>query len=103
VLRAGLLSPRATESITYKESDILKLTDEFQCKLFKPCGVSFGTSCLDTGWAEPPSAWDIKKDLFPEGYACMHQSAANMGARLGLWVSASACYHDALNPDWARE
>lgn len=103
MLRAGLLSPRATEPLTYKESDILKLTDEFECKLFKPRGVSFGTSCLDTGWAEPPSAWDIKEDLFPEGYARIHQSAANMGARLGLWVSPSACYHDALNPDWARE
>ena len=25
-----------------------------------------------------------------------------MGSSLGLWISPTACYHDALNPDWAR-
>jgi hypothetical protein len=86
----------------YKESDILKLMDEFEGKLFKPYGVSFDTFCIDMGWAEPRSAWEIKKDLFPEGFARIQRSAANMGASLGLWISPSACYHDALNPDWAR-
>jgi hypothetical protein len=86
----------------YKESDILNLMDEFERKLYKPYGVSFDTFCIDMGWAEPRSAWEIKKDLFPEGFARIQQSAANMGASLGLWISPSACYHDALNPDWAR-
>jgi hypothetical protein len=86
----------------YKENDILKLMDEFERKLFKPYGVSFDTFCIDMGWAEPRSAWEIKKDLFPEGFARIQRSAVNMGASLGLWISPSACYHDALNPDWAR-
>jgi hypothetical protein len=86
----------------YKESDILKLMDAFQRKLYKPYGVSFDTFCIDMGWAEPRSVWEIKKDLFPEGFARIQSSAAKMGSSLGLWISPSACYHDALNPDWAR-
>ena len=86
----------------YKESDILKLMDEFERKLYKPYGVSFDTFCIDMGWAEPLSVWEIKKDLFPEGFSRIQSAAARMGSSLGLWISPSACYHDALNPDWAR-
>jgi hypothetical protein len=86
----------------YKESDILKLIGEFEQKLFKPYGVSFDTFCIDMGWAEPRSVWEIKQDLFPEGFSRIQASAAKMGASLGLWISPTACYHDALNPDWAR-
>ena len=86
----------------YKESDILKLMAEFEQKLYKPYGVSFDTFCIDMGWAEPRSVWEIKKDLFPEGFSRIQSSAAKMGSSLGLWISPSACYHDALNPDWAR-
>ena len=86
----------------YKESDILKLMATFEQKLYKPYGVSFDTFCIDMGWAEPRSVWEIKKDLFPEGFSRIQISAAKMGASLGLWISPTACYHDALNPDWAR-
>ena len=86
----------------YKESDILKLMEEFERKLYKPYGVSFDTFCIDMGWAEPRSVWQIKKDLFPEGFSRIQSAAARMGASLGLWISPSACYHDALDPDWAR-
>ena len=86
----------------YKESDILELMEQFKQKLFKPYGVSFDTFCIDMGWAEPRSVWEIKKDLFPEGFSRIQSAAGEMGASLGLWISPTACYHDALNPDWAR-
>jgi hypothetical protein len=86
----------------YKESDILKLMDEFERKLYKPYGVSFDTFCIDMGWAEPLSVWHIKKDLFPQEFSRIQSAAARMGSSLGLWISPSACYHDALNPTWAR-
>jgi hypothetical protein len=86
----------------YKESDILGLMEQFEQKLFKPYGLSFDTFCIDMGWAEPRSVWEIKKDLFPQGFSRIQAAAARMGASLGLWISPTACYHDALNPDWAR-
>jgi len=86
----------------YKESDILTLMEQFERKLYKPHGVSFDTFCIDMGWAEPRSVWRIKKDLFPEGFVHIQSAAAKMNCRLGLWISPTACYHDALNPDWAR-
>jgi hypothetical protein len=86
----------------YKESDILGLMDQFQRELFKPCGVSFDTFCIDMGWAEPRSVWQIKRDLFPDGFSRIQAAAGKMGASLGLWISPTACYPDALNPDWAR-
>jgi hypothetical protein len=86
----------------YKKSDILGLMDQFQRQLFRPYGVSFDTFCIDMGWAEPRSVWEIKRDLFPEGFSPIQAAATKMGANLGLWISPTACYHDALNPDWAR-
>ncbi len=86
----------------YKEGDILKLMADFERQLYKPYGVSLDTFCIDMGWAEPLSVWQIKKDLFPEGFSHIQKAAARMGSSLGLWISPSACYHDALDPDWAR-
>ncbi len=86
----------------YTEKDILGLMEEFEHKLFQPYGVAFDTFCIDMGWAEPRSAWQIKKDLFPAGFSRIRESARKMGANLGLWISPSACYHDALDPVWAR-
>jgi hypothetical protein len=86
----------------YKESDILGLMGQFQRELFQPYGVSFDTFCIDMGWAEPRSVWQIKQDLFPEGFSRIQAASGKMGSSLGLWISPTACYHDALNPDWAR-
>jgi hypothetical protein len=86
----------------YKESDILGLMDQFQRQLFKPFGVTFDTFCIDMGWAEPRSVWQIKRELFPAGFSRIQEAAGKMGASLGLWISPTACYPEALNPDWAR-
>lgn len=86
----------------YRERDILNLMGQFEQNLFRPYNVSFDTFCIDMGWAEPRSVWEIKKDLFPAGFSRIEQSARKMGTSLGLWISPTACYHDALDPEWAR-
>ena len=91
----------------FKESDILELMDEFEQKLYQPYGVSLDTFCLDLGWSEPRSVWEIKKDLFPEGFSRIQSAAGKMGADLGLWISPSACYRSCSTrtgpgPMWKR-
>ena len=87
----------------YKESDILKLMGEFEQKLYEPYGSVFRHILhrYGLGRATERSA-EIKKDLFPVGFTRIQTAAAKMGSSFGLWISPSACYHDALNPGWAR-
>jgi hypothetical protein len=91
-----------TLPVPFNETNVLALMQEFEQKLYKPYGVSFDSFCLDMGWSEPRSVWQISKDLFPEGFTRLQSAAAKMGSSLGLWISPSAAYPSALNQDWAR-
>ncbi len=58
--------------------------------------------CLDLGWSDRRSIWQIDRRNFPEGFAPLSWALGKMGARLGLWVSPSAVYPEALDLEWAR-
>jgi len=87
----------------YTEGDILGLMKTFEEKLYKPYKVSFDTFCIDMGWSDPKSIWEIDKKLFPDGFSRIEQAAARAGSRLGLWISPSSQYPTALDNDWAEK
>ncbi|MEN6459051.1 MAG: NPCBM/NEW2 domain-containing protein [Thermoguttaceae bacterium] len=86
----------------YKEKDILDLMKVFEQKLYKAHGVSFDTFCIDMGWSIPKSIWEIDTKSFPEKFSRLQSAAERMGSNLGLWISPSSCYPDALNGHWAK-
>jgi hypothetical protein len=87
----------------YTEGDILGLMKTFEERLYKPYKVSFDTFCIDMGWSNPKSIWEIDKKLFPDGFSRIEQAAARAGSRLGLWISPSSQYPTALDNDWAEK
>lgn len=92
-----------TSPVPYSEADILKLMAAFEQRLFKQHGVSFDTFCIDMGWSDKHSLWGIDRKLFPDGFAPLQQAARRMNSNLGLWISPTSHYRDAMDNEWAKE
>lgn len=92
-----------TSPVPYSEGDILGLMRQFEEKLVEPHGARMDTFCIDMGWSNRKSLWEIDRGQFPEGFARICKAAEKMQSRLGLWISPSSCYPDALDPAWAKE
>lgn len=92
-----------TSPVPYSEADILHLMEEFHTHLFQEQGVAFDSFCIDMGWSNPKSVWQIDPKLFPAGFSKISQAADAMHAKLGLWISPGSYYPPALDPQWARE
>ncbi|MBI4556090.1 MAG: NPCBM/NEW2 domain-containing protein [Candidatus Hydrogenedentes bacterium] len=86
----------------YTEQDILSLMAVFENRLFKAHGVALDTFCIDMGWSNKDSIWEIDPRLFPEGFSGIRAAAERMKCRPGLWISPSSCYPTALDGVWAR-
>ena len=85
------------------ERDILGLMDTFHEKLWLAHAVAFDTFCIDVGWPERKSVWEMDRTNFPEGFARIQPSATRMGTALGIWVSPSSVYPAATNVEWLGE
>ena len=87
----------------YAEKDILDLMEVFRTKLYEPYKASFDTFCIDMGWSNMKSLWEIDTKLFPEGFSRIQRAAEAMNSRLGLWISPCSGYPTALDVNWAKE
>ncbi len=87
----------------YTEKDILDLIEAFRARLYEPNKSSFDTFCIDMGWSNMKSLWEIDPKLFPEGFTRIQQAAEAMSSRLGLWISPCSGYPPALDVGWAKE
>ncbi|MCD9020375.1 alpha-galactosidase [Cohnella silvisoli] len=92
-----------TSPVPYAREDIVRIMRRFRDELHDAQGESFDTFCIDMGWSDRHSIWEINKNMFPEGFAELEQEATRMNSDLGLWISPTACYSDALDNDWAKE
>ena len=86
----------------YTEQNILDLMKVFDEKLYKAHGVAFDSFCIDMGWSEPKSIWEIDTRSFPKKFSRLRAAAEKMHSNLGLWISPSSCYPTALDGDWAK-
>lgn len=92
-----------TSPVPYTESDILKLMQQFKGNIYDEYGASFDTFCIDMGWSDPHSIWEIDSNRFQEGFVRLQQASASMGCSLSLWISPGSCYEQALDNNWAKE
>jgi hypothetical protein len=90
-----------TSPVPYRETDIVGLMKRFEDGLYKAHGVAFDTFCIDMGWSNPKTLWGIDAQQFPDGFKPLQEAAAKMNSRLGLWISPSSYYPQALDNDWA--
>jgi len=87
----------------FTEKDILDLMNTFKTQLYDRTGVSFDTFCLDMGWSQRKSIWQISKERFPDEFNNIRKVSAQMEANLGLWVSPSSHYNGGLDNKWAED
>lgn len=92
-----------TSPVPYSESDILKIIQEFKENLFDPYHEMTDTFCIDMGWTNSESIWQIDPSLFPEGFTGLDKALREIHSRLGIWISPSAVYGQALNLEWAKQ
>ena len=86
----------------YTENDILELMDVLDTKFVEAHGVALDSFCIDLGWSQPKSIWEIDAKSFPEGFTRLQNAARKMHSNLGLWISPSSYYPPALDGDWAQ-
>jgi hypothetical protein len=91
-----------TSPVPYTERDILSLISIFDQQLFARRHAGFDTFCIDMGWSNSHSIWEIDSKLFPDGFTKLQQALRPMNGRLGLWISPSSCYPFALDNEWAK-
>ncbi|MHB1456194.1 MAG: NPCBM/NEW2 domain-containing protein [Armatimonadota bacterium] len=85
------------------EADILGIMEQFRKNLYIDNHFSFDSFCIDCGWSEVKSVWEMDKVNFPNGFAKVQKVASEIGTDLGIWISPSSCYDFTLSEDWARE
>ncbi|MHB9038905.1 MAG: alpha-amylase family protein [Armatimonadota bacterium] len=92
-----------TSGVPYSEAEIVGLMKTFEDKLYKPYGVHFDSFCIDLGWSDPNTFWDINTKLFPKKFAPLQTAARDMKSSLGLWISPSSHYSPmAIDTEWAK-
>ncbi len=90
-----------TSSVPITEKEILDALKAFDEKLYQPHGVAMDSFCVDLGWSNRKSIWEIDPVGFPEGFNRIKQAADKAHTHLGLWFSPSSCYPPVLDNDWA--
>ena len=85
----------------YTEDDILGLMNVLDKSLANARGVAFDSLCIDMGWSDAKSIWEIDAQRFPAEFTHLQEAARKMHSNLGLWISPSSVYPDALDNHWA--
>jgi hypothetical protein len=85
-----------------RESAVLNDIETLRKAFFDRTGMFFDTYCLDLGWSNPRSFWQIDSQRFPNGFQSVNERLNGLGARLGLWMSPGSGYPDGLSNAWLQ-
>lgn len=91
-----------TSSVPITEQEILDAMAAFDKELYQKHGVAVDSFCVDLGWSDPKSIWEIDGKGFPEDFRRIKAAADKMKTNLGLWFSPSSCYPPVLDNNWAK-
>ena len=86
----------------FKEDNLLALAKDFKERLFDRHRVFFDVFAIDAGWTDRQSIWEIDRQSLPHGFDDLRRIVESAGGRLGLWMSPSSIYPQALDYDWAQ-
>ncbi len=80
--------------------DVIRSLEE---NLYKPYGVTFDSCGLTVFTTDPKSIWKTDKKRFPRGLSDLQRTCSSIGSHLDIFLSPSAVYPPALDPQWAKE
>jgi hypothetical protein len=83
--------------------NILELIRILKANVCTPYEVSFDTFCIDMGWTDRQSIWEINTRKFPGGFKRVQSALEKINSKLGIWVSPASHYDPAMDKKWAQE
>jgi len=83
------------------ETEILRLINTLDSKLFVPFGIKFDTFRINDSWTNLNSIWKADPQNFPNGFGAIAAKLANLGVKFGLWMSPSSMY-PSQDKSWAK-
>lgn len=84
------------------EQNVLQEIDTLRTAFFNRTGMFFDTYCVDLGWSDAKTLWQIDPGKFPREFRSLNERLAPAGASLGLWLSPGSGYPDGLNNAWLQ-
>ncbi|WP_414662848.1 alpha-amylase family protein [Horticoccus sp. 23ND18S-11] len=91
-----------TVPLPLTEKNLLGNIETLRKAFHERTGMFFDTYCVDLGWSDPRSLWatdtrQLANELRPVG-----ERLAELGSRMGLWMSPGSGYPEALNNGWLQ-
>ena len=77
---------------TVNSQDTVKAVQGIKANLTGPYGVKLDAVVLDDGWDNKQKLWQFDSRKFPQGIAPVRESAAEIGAKPGMWFSPAGGY-----------
>lgn len=87
----------------YNEAHNLDLIQRIHKSLWEQYGVALDAYVMNAGWSDPKDLYKVDPVRFPVGLERIKDAVQAMGSCLALWVSPSACYYWAVDPDAMME
>ena len=85
------------------ERNMLDAVETLRTHFHKPHGERLDAFCLDCGWTDRRSIWQIDKRQFPQGFSNLAKALQEMDCGLSLWVSPSSVYASAQDNHWSEK
>lgn len=91
-----------TVPLPLNEKNVLTDIDTLRTAFQGRTGMFFDTYCVDLGWSNPKTLWQVDPGPFPNELRAINERLAGAGARLGLWLSPGSGYTEGLNNSWLQ-
>ena len=91
-----------TVPLPLNEKNVLEDIDGLRTAFATRTGMFFDTYCVDLGWSNPKSLWQMETNRFPNELRAINERLASAGTKMGLWLSPGSGYPDALSNSWLQ-
>lgn len=91
-----------TVPLPLNEKNVLADIDTLRTAFHGRTGMFFDTYCVDLGWSNPRTLWQVDSGAFPSELRAVQERLAGAGGRLGLWLSPGSGYAEGLSNSWLQ-
>jgi hypothetical protein len=89
-----------TVPLPLNEKNLLGNIETLRKAFHERTGMFFDTYCVDLGWSDPRTMWQMETRRLPNELRVVNERLAGLGSRMGLWLSPGSGYPPALDNDW---
>ena len=91
-----------TVPLPLSEKNVLNDIETLRKVFGERTGMFFDTYCVDLGWSDPKTFWQMETKRFPNALRPINDRLNALGAKMGLWLSPGSGYPEGLNNAWLQ-